>query len=484
MATKKKSTRKATKARSPKTAKKRPAKRGAAKASAKRTLNGLKERIRIRMYRQGLGDCFLLTIPGTNGKPFYVVIDCGVILGTQDADKKMNEVVEHIIQTTGGHIHLLAATHEHWDHISGFGQARNLWTDKSRLKIDQVWLSWAEDKSDPLAKKLKEQHDSLRLNLHAAAARLALSGDHESAHEISSLLGFLGASAGSTADALEVVRNLSEDLRYCKPKDAPVLLPGTDVKVYTLGPPPDEKAIKRFNPSKKNPETYELSAMDNFMAAIVPALLPADPNAPDLDAPFAAPLQIPMQAGRQMPFFQSYYWGESVDCGEKDQSWRRIDGSWLDSSTAMALALDSATNNTCLVLAFELPDGDVLLFAADAQVGNWLSWQDLSWDVEGTKVTGPDLLNRTIFYKVGHHGSHNATLREKGLEEMKSLKLAFVPVDHAMAVKKRWNKMPLNSLMDALNEATHQCVVRIDEDVPAGLKNSVASEKLFHEVVL
>src|SRR5215813_14828776 len=121
---------------------------------------------------------------------------------------------------------------------------------------------------------------------------------------------------------------------------------------------------------------------------------------------------------------------------------------------------------------------------ADAQVGNWLSWQDLSWDVEGTKVTGPDLLNRTIFYKVGHHGSHNATLREKGLEEMKSLKLAFVPVDHAMAVKKRWNKMPLRSLMDALNEATHQCVVRIDEDVPAGLKNSVASEKLFHEVVL
>src|SRR5262249_15351749 len=213
MATKKKSTRKATKARSPKTAKKRPAKRGAAKASAKRTLNARKERSRIRMYRQGLGDCFLLTIPGTSGKPFYVVIDCGVILGTQDADKKMNEVVEHIIQTTGGHIHLLAATHEHWDHISGFGQARNLWTDKSRLKIDQVWLSWAEDKSDPLAKKLKEQHDSLRLNLHAAAARLALSGDHESAHEISSLLGFLGASAGSTADALEVVRKLSENLR-------------------------------------------------------------------------------------------------------------------------------------------------------------------------------------------------------------------------------------------------------------------------------
>src|SRR6266699_2202355 len=69
-------------------------------------------------------------------------------------------------------------------------------------------------------------------------------------------------------------------------------------------------------------------------------------------------------------------------------------------------ALDSMTNNTSLVLAIELADGDVLLFAADAQVGNWLSWQDLKWTVGTSPVTGPDLLKRTIFYKVGHHGSH------------------------------------------------------------------------------
>jgi uncharacterized protein YfiM (DUF2279 family) len=40
-------------------------------------------------------------------------------------------------------------------------------------------------------------------------------------------------------------------------------------------------------------------------------------------------------------------------------------------------------DNTSLVLAIELADGDVLLFAADAQVGNWLSWQDLTWSVDG-----------------------------------------------------------------------------------------------------
>ncbi len=471
-----------------KPANKTPRKRAATKSKKKPTAaqpasasqaNNESLRVKIRMYRQGLGDCFLLTIPRKTGKPFYVVIDCGVILGTKNAGDIMSQVVQHIIETTGGHIQLLAATHEHWDHISGFGQARELWSDKGKLTIDEVWLSWAENPKDPLAQKLRGERQALRLTLQTAAARMALSGNPESADEISGLLSFFGASAGSTSDALEVVRGLSENLRYCKPQDNPVKLPETDVTVYALGPPPDEKLIKKYNPSKKEPETYGINAMNQYLEAITPALMSSD-----LDAPFDEKFQIPLPAGQQMAFFQRYYWGEDVDSKEKNQSWRRIDGSWLDSSSALALQLDSATNNTCLVLAFELGDGDVLLFAADAQVGNWLSWQDLSWTVNGKAVTGPDLLSRTIFYKVGHHGSHNATLREKGLEEMKSLKLAFVPVDHDMAVKKRWNKMPLSELMDRLNQITNQCVVRIDEEVPVNLKKNVASEKLFHEVVL
>lgn len=465
--------------RTTKATRKQPAKRVAAKTKKRPSRAGrARVRVKVRMYRQGLGDCFLITIPGKTGKPFYVVIDCGVILGTKNAGDVMKQVVNHIIQTTGGHIHLLVATHEHWDHISGFGQARELWTDKSKLTIDQVWLSWAEDPKDPLAKKLKQQHLALHLALGAAATRIGLSGNQDTAHEISSLLSFFGA-AGSTSDALEVLRNLSENVRYCKPAEDPVVLPDTDVRVYALGPPPDERLIKKYNPSKKEPETYGINAMNQYMETIAPAL-----QGSDLDAPFDERFQIPLPAGQQMPFFQRHYWGEDVESEEKNQSWRRVDDTWLDSSSALALQLDSATNNTCLVLAFELPDGDVLLFAADAQVGNWLSWQDLSWKVGDKTITGPDLLSRTIFYKVGHHGSHNATLREKGLEEMKGLKLAFVPVDREMAVKKRWNKMPLNQLMDKLNEMTNQCVVRIDEEAPANLRKSVSSEKLFHEVVL
>jgi hypothetical protein len=69
----------------------------------------------------------------------------------------------------------------------------------------------------------------------------------------------------------------------------------------------------------------------------------------------------------------------------------------------LALDLDNATNNTSLALAIELgPGGKVLLFPADAQVGNWFSWRDQSWkDDKGRDVTVDDLLARTVFYKVG-----------------------------------------------------------------------------------
>ena len=451
-------------------------KKSTTKAPAQGTNNDY--RIKVRMYRQGLGDCFLITIPRKTGAPFYAVIDCGVILGTSNASEIMKGVVEHIIKTTGGRVDLLAATHEHWDHISGFGQAREIWTDKSRLTIGQVWLSWAEDPNDPLANKLKGERQKLKIALGAAASRMRLAGDTDAADDVTNLMSFFGA-AGTTADALETVKSLSEDVRYCKPLDAPVTLDGTDVKLYVLGPPQDEKFIKKYNPSTKEPETYGMDSMNQYLGAVEPALVDGE-----ADSPFDERFQIPLYVAQQMPFFQEHYWGEDVDSKEKDQGWRRIDGSWLDSSSSLALQLDSATNNTCLVLAFELADGDVLLFAADAQVGNWLSWQNVKWNVNGVEKSGPSLLQRTVFYKVGHHGSHNATLRELGLEKMKSLKMAFVPVDHDMAVKKRWNKMPLDELMDRLNEITEERVVRIDGDIPEKLKDRMVPDELFHEVVL
>ncbi len=48
-------------------------------------------RVRIRMYRQGLGDCFLLTFfKGAVVK--HVLIDCGVLQGTPDGVETMQKV--------------------------------------------------------------------------------------------------------------------------------------------------------------------------------------------------------------------------------------------------------------------------------------------------------------------------------------------------------------------------------------------------------
>ena len=124
----------------------------------------------------------------------------------------------------------------------------------------------------------------------------------------------------------------------------------------------------------------------------------------------------------------------------------------------------------------------MLLFAADAQVGNWLSWQDLEWSRNGKKIRGPDLLKQTVLYKVGHRGSHNATLREKGLELMTELKLALIPVDHAMALKKRWGNRPLPGIVNRLNEITSRFVLRVDQDVPDELAKRVSASDLFYEV--
>src|SRR6185503_10442452 len=155
----------------------------------------------------------------------------------------------------------------------------------------------------------------------------------------------------------------------------------------------------------------------------------------------------------------------------RDQDWRRIDGDWLGVSANLGIQLDKRTNNSSLVLAFEFADtGHVLLFVGDAQAGNWLSWKDVSWKTgkweDKTKpVTAHDLLARTVFYKVGHHGSHNATLKQKGLELMVHPDLsAFVPTNKKDADAVGWHEMPFEELLEALNKSASKRVVKADDE--------------------
>ena len=362
--------------------------------------------IAVRMYRQGLGDCFLLTFGGGSGRPFYVLIDCGVVLGTAQPESRMGRVLDDILAVTGGRIDVLAVTHEHWDHVSGFAQARDRF---DRLTIGEVWLAWTEDLSDPLARKLRDERGAAENALRMAAAHLAVAGDGDTAQRVDSIVSsFFGTAAGSTEDALAYAKQRAPGgkPRYCNPGEPPIVLaelPG--IRFWILGPPRDEKLIKKSNPSQGT--AYGLDAGPGGSQALLMAGLtrgfgassgePAPDGNPE--DPFDDAYGIPMPRAQRVPFFERRYFGESTDgslydrsAGQeiRDQSWRCIDSHWMGASETMALQLDSATNNTSLVLAIErAATGEVLLFPGDAQAGNWLSWQDLKWQPGDTGMQKP-----------------------------------------------------------------------------------------------
>ena len=58
--------------------------------------------VRVRMYRQGLGDCFLLTFD-VGGDEAHMLIDCGT-LGAVTTGVTMASVVADIRSTTGDHL--------------------------------------------------------------------------------------------------------------------------------------------------------------------------------------------------------------------------------------------------------------------------------------------------------------------------------------------------------------------------------------------
>jgi hypothetical protein len=220
----------------------------------------------------------------------------------------------------------------------------------------------------------------------------------------------------------------------------------------------------RALPTKGGKETYGIAAADTtFWGTAVATGLGSDFNPAQ---PFDSKYQIQRDKAKGTDLFDHYL----GDPQNHPDGYRRIDDDWMAGAAEFALQLDSYTNNTSLALAFELPDGRVLLFPGDAQVGNWESWHadekgnKRTWKVNGQEVTAEALLNRTVLYKVGHHGSHNATLREKGLEMMTDPNIvAMVPVDVYIAhEKKHWQKMPFNPLMIRLMDKTHGRVVQAD----------------------
>jgi hypothetical protein len=477
----------------------------------------------VRMYRQGLGDCFLICLRKADGTPFYMMIDCGLIAGAPERPGAgIGDVARDIVNETKGRLDILVVTHEHWDHVSGFhpSQAQDVF---AKLTIDKVWLAWTEDPKDKLARRLRAHRARARVALRNAMTKLraAPGASSETAGRIEGILAFfgdepgLGATGDKLNEAMAFVKGHAKSSEYLRPGDLKTVgVEGT--RFYVLGPPEDEALIRKMEASSglytmalaaaKALDTAFFAAMgvapgdasDEAGSDGGPAAAPSGGASDDealeaaraLIQPFDDGYKVAEADARKKPFFVHHYGfpGAEEHAGPE---WRRIDADWMEAAGDFALQFDSYTNNTSLAFALELGEpgrGKVLLFPGDAQLGNWLSWfgkvdgrgKDMAWPglESGPPVTAEDLLRRTVLYKVGHHGSHNATLRERGLEIMGCASggipdfIAMLPVDEAVAHdQKKWTHMPLASLVQALVDRTAGRVLRIDEDAPLSDSN-------------
>ena len=366
--------------------------------------------IRVRMYRVGFGDCFLITIPGQTGAQ-HLLIDCGVHargdIGT------LTDVMANVEQTSSGKLALIVATHMHQDHIAGFDRFRQRF---SALHPSEVWLPWTEDPNDATARQLRGRQTALaeKLLAHFAAAGGASLAASDAA---ANLVGNANA-----IDALNTGFGVAAQVRYLHAglsfKDA-VGVQGLSVDV--LGPPQDQQFLGLMDPPagqrflRAGPNgSEETDALQPFAAR-----WRRDENAPELRGlRFGAP---------QMAEINKNLGDTSLE--------------------GLAFALDQVMNNTSVVLLLTF-GGRSLLFAGDAQYGNWRWWLD-NMDSKG-------ILSRISFLKVAHHGSVNAT----PVDAVQRLG------DHASAMVSTqnvpWDSIPRLPLLAQLQTATANRLVRSD----------------------
>src|SRR5258708_4407277 len=245
-------------------------------------------KVRIRTYRHGLGDCHLLSFIKPDGKPFQILIDCGVVNRTPNPGPLMTRVAQDVVHETGGMLDVLVATHQHTDHLSGFKQAEAEFN--KNMKVKRLWLAWTEDPLNPLGKKIQHQLVTKLAAVRAAAAKLVKLSPKDAA-EINGVLDFFGAAAGnasSTQAILDALQKRQEtEIAYHNPGDSFVLPDVPNVRVYVLGPPTDANQLKHVNPRKAQREAYEIPEIASDLLGLVEALGPENgERASELSYPF------------------------------------------------------------------------------------------------------------------------------------------------------------------------------------------------------
>jgi len=384
-----------------------------------------KGELRIRMYRVGFGDFFLMTVPTDDG-PQHILIDCGVTPGkTKKGDiGTIKAAVAHMAEETEKKLALIIVTHRHQDHIIGFSRAAEIFND---FKVGAIWMSFWETEYDPNEKKEKKKslasefQDELTALALSMQSRLAMAGKADP--ETDEILAMLqnatgvdhaefaatggsasakkpGKGGGTNAASLVFLKSgLGLEPQYYVKGDKPKLpkvLKDAGLTAQILGPPPtDAVDFMKLMDLKKGVGQY-LGEADDGQATTF------DPFGTSW---YAEASDYPTSAFREMS-------RESKNSPSAVME-AKIQAAQPSLLFTAAKTLDNFLNNQSLVVFFTFA-GKRLLFAGDAQGGNWEYWMyggtpEKAPSADKIDKDSASILNDLDFYKVGHHGSTNAT---------------------------------------------------------------------------
>jgi beta-lactamase superfamily II metal-dependent hydrolase len=443
-------------------------------------------RTEIRMYKLGTGDCFGIKFYDKDGLSYKLMIDCGTWQGKKEF---LSPYVSDLLTWLGNEVDLLVITHEHKDHVYGFEACELLFVENFNAK--EVWMAWTENDTDQTIQDWMKRYGQKKKALARSTEKISAFVEddvnylhYEHDRYFSQIVDSRKNFSKKLSDLVDLQFSLDDKvyagnltgmkiikekialgkLVFKEPGDIIRGLKGLPgVNIYVLGPPKSWASIKKENGGEG--ESYkhnrEIFKSDAFAAAIL-----NDYGETSELLPFDRKYVIPEN---------STPWKTAVtNYKNDDTNWRNIDFDWLQGAGDLALRVSSMTNNLSLALAFEFePSKKVMLFPGDAEFGSWASWHEIEWDSSVLRVQNSDnsnkgvvedLLNKTVFYKVAHHLSHNGTAKRLGLEMMTSGELvAMATLDYDIISEGWMSTMPNVEIIKELVRKTKGRLIVMNE---------------------